>query len=284
MVGDTGASSLEKTFQFSMEDNIVNAIENIRCKRKRPSSEEIFFEIKKHDISVSIELFKDSLRNLEEKHIIVNKGNNNLESFFRNKVNTNEEEEETILGHSNNVSLKRKIDLTTEDDTDNANNIISVNDKFLAEQFTEENTGNRVSGQIDLRERYMMKLEDEIKFLREELTNRNKIIEILVTDSVKRDNQNIPSQNHQINSTVKSLQCDISEKCSKFHENYNQEKQNEFIIPKRSSKVRNNLNSPITLNNRYESLKDDKKYEDDFVDDWQREKRWDELARKLSFI
>ena len=132
--------------------------------------------------------------------------------------------------------------------------------------------------------KYMMKLEDEIIFLREDLTNRNKIIEILVTDSVKRDNQNIPSQNHQINSTVKSLQCDNSEKCSKFHENYNQEKQNEFIIPKRSSKVRNNLNSPITLNNRYESLKDDKKYEDDFVDDWQREKRWDELARNLSFI
>ena len=35
--------------------------------------------------------------------------------------------------------------------------------------------------------------------------------------------------------------------------------------------MRNNLNSPITVNNRYESLKDDKKYEDDFVDDWQRE-------------
>ena len=64
MADDTGASSIEKTFQFSMEDNIVNAIENIRCKRKRPSSEEIFFEIKKHDISVSIELFKDSLRHL----------------------------------------------------------------------------------------------------------------------------------------------------------------------------------------------------------------------------
>ena len=100
MADDTGASSLEKTFQCSMEDNIVNAIENIRCKRKRPSSKEIFFEIKKHDISVSIELFKDSLRNLEEKHIIVNKGKNNLESFFINKVNTNEEEEETILDHA----------------------------------------------------------------------------------------------------------------------------------------------------------------------------------------
>ena len=82
---DADASSLEKTFQLSMEDNIVTAFENIRCKHERPSSEDIFFEIKKNFISVSIEVFKDSLRNLDEKQIIVNKGNNNLESFFINE-------------------------------------------------------------------------------------------------------------------------------------------------------------------------------------------------------
>ena len=38
----------------------------------------------------------------------------------------------------------------------------------------------------------MAKLEDEIIFLREELIYRNTIIETLVTDSVKCDNQNIP--------------------------------------------------------------------------------------------
>ena len=96
-MNDTDASSLENTFQLSMEDNVVNAFENIRCKHERPSLEDIFFEIKKNVISVSIEVFKDSLRNLDEKQIIVNKGNNNFESFFINEVSTNEEEEKKLF-------------------------------------------------------------------------------------------------------------------------------------------------------------------------------------------
>ena len=89
-VPDLSAShSCDKSKKL-MEKSIINAIERIRMKHRRPSSEEIFYELKKKNDMLSIEVFKDSLQKLEKKFIIVNKGKNNIESYFVNDLEIND--------------------------------------------------------------------------------------------------------------------------------------------------------------------------------------------------
>ena len=183
-----------------LEEKIINVIEVIRLKHKRPTSEEIFYELKKQDHDLSIEVFKNSFRNLEDKGIIVNKGKENLESFFVNKNNKIDGVKEIVLDNSD------RIDLTSDQN-------ISM--------------------------RYIAKLEDEIHFLREEIRNKNKIIEVLVGDSVKRDDHRMPSQNHQINTS---------------------ENKNNFVFPKTVAKeatVTRTKTNHFTHSNRYEILSED---------------------------
>ena len=88
-----------------LEEKIINVIEVIRLKHKRPTSEEIFYELKKQDHDLSIEVFKNSFRNLEDKGIIVNKGKENLESFFVNKNNKIDGVKEIVLDNSDRIDL-----------------------------------------------------------------------------------------------------------------------------------------------------------------------------------
>ena len=69
-VSDLSASHSCDKKQKLMTKSIINAIERIRMKHRRPSSEEIFYELKKENDMLSIEVFKDSLRKLEKKFII----------------------------------------------------------------------------------------------------------------------------------------------------------------------------------------------------------------------
>ena len=228
-VSDLSAShSCDKSKKL-MEKSIINAIEHIRMKHRRPSSEEIFYELKKENDMLSIDVFKDSLRKLEKKFIIVNKGKNNIESYFVNDLEIND----TSYGESTDITINSSaldnigMDILVEEGLEGLEGIGSEKGKaveismilesgdILRNGLRKEDCENRQCENEFYALKYMNSLEQEVRFLREEIKNKNKIIELLVQDTVKRD-----------------------EKFSLSHYN-STNNQDEFISPKTSVKAKN---------------------------------------------
>ena len=83
--------------------------------------------------------------------------------------------------------------------------------------------------------RYINKLEEEVRFLRDEVRSKGKIIDLLLENSVLRDSQNFPLQSRHINSTPQV---------------------SNFEFPKRKTNVKYNESSNTLLTkNRFDVLR-----------------------------
>ena len=198
----------------SILKSILEAIASIRARHKRPSSEEIFYEVKRSNFSLSIDIFKECMRSLEDKNIIVDKCKNDLESFFIDKLSTDSTNinKDVVINNSNSVNqtiIENNFneDGSCEEKDINDNNInINVDDKTNSQRPDEtlslsndEYISN--NNNTDIYKRYINKLEEEVNFLRDEVRSKGKIIDLLLENSVLRDSQNFPLQNRHINFT-----------------------------------------------------------------------------------
>ena len=75
-----------------MEQLIVDAVLLLRSKKKRPSMESIFNEVKCQDESKTIEVFKDTFDDCLERKVIMKRGNK--DSYFVTGCDEDRENEE----------------------------------------------------------------------------------------------------------------------------------------------------------------------------------------------
>ena len=188
---------------------------------------------------LSIDVFKDSLRKLEKKFIIVNKGKNNIESYFVNDLEIND----TSYGESTDITINSSdldnigMDILVEEGLEGLEGIgsekgktveismISESGDILRNGLRKEDCENRQCENEFYAIKYMNSLEQEVRFLREEIKNKNKIIELLVQDTVKRDEKFLSSHYNSTNNQDEFISPKTSVKAKN---------QDEFIFPKTS--------------------------------------------------
>ena len=148
-----------------MNTNILQAITDIRKKKKRPSTEEIFNHLKKVDHNLDIEQFKIKINELEEEGYIEMKGEGKSESYFIIRNNTDDENE--FQGNEN-------LQILTNANVDEEN--ITGESRSTAENVLDQklNAFNVAPNQTVciLYERHILALNSQIDFLKEQIRSQ----------------------------------------------------------------------------------------------------------------
>ena len=221
------------------EEHIVNAINLIREKHKRPVAKDIFDEINKNKDDneiINITEFDEALENLKLLNIVYDGGKGGRESYFiRETSNANNFDS---LGNAWNTvpNLQEFIDdkffevLKNNIKSEVENQVLSL---FNKHNVIHKNSFNIPDDKIDNNEIITI-LKNELEFLKNEIASKDKIINMLLEDKL-------------------SIVPEIKEN------NTNDNKDNDpFIYPRKHSENRqdNNraVNNTIQLNNHYDLL------------------------------
>ena len=213
-----------------MDVTIIEGINYIRNKdKKKSSTEKLYNYVIKNDPNVTIDYFKERLRNLEENGIITCKGEGKEESFFVLRPITND------MNTSLNTSMQ-----------DNINFIDEMFEKISNENVERENVESpksyeRLIMHLQSENRFLKDLilnmrnmnrnceNEEILFLRKEIDHKNRLLESLLVspktlnNRLQKPGNSICVNNQENDSHVNDNVEPISDDC--IHERLNSSNQ-----------------------------------------------------------